>query len=293
MALPTFLGIGAMRSGTTWLNYQLQKHPNVFIAKKEIHFFDRYYERGMEWYQNFFPEIKQTSDFVNSGEISPNYLFDPKVPQRINEHIPHCRFVIILRNPINRAFSQYTRALRNDHYDGSFLDYLEDEKDAFAKGLYYKQLKRYFDLFPKENFLILIFERVMSHPEKALEQIAHFLDIDSKGFDYEDINERVNASYLPRFPRLYTAGVRTRRFLQSRNLDFLLSLIKLLRIHKFVNPASARASLPKITLGEREQLYEKYREEIELLEQLINIDLSIWKMTEKSGGKNDENASHY
>jgi len=185
MTLPNFLGIGAQRAGTTWLHAQLRSHPAIYLPtrRKELHFFDRYYDRGAAWYKSCFPPSMEDSPYRWFGEITPMYLFDPRVPARIKEHLPRCLFVVILRNPSDRAYSQYGHHVQNMGENRSFEDFLEQEEEVFARGLYCRQLKRYLALFPVDNFLVLIFEEVMKDPAEALSRIADFLDLDVEGFD--------------------------------------------------------------------------------------------------------------
>ena len=85
MTLPTFLGIGAMRAGTTWLHDLLASHPDVFVParRKEVNFFSFYYERGLSWYERFFPPESEAQNYRAIGEISPIYLYCDPCPERI------------------------------------------------------------------------------------------------------------------------------------------------------------------------------------------------------------------
>ena len=114
MTLPNFLVIGAQRGGTTLLHRVLDRHPEVYVPqrRKEVHFFDWYYDRGADWYAGFFP-CEQADEYRAVGEVTPDYLFDPHAPGRIRAVLPHCRFVASLRDPIQRAFSWYSFQLRS------------------------------------------------------------------------------------------------------------------------------------------------------------------------------------
>ena len=106
---PNFLVIGAQRSGTTWLDTALRAHPQVYLPerRKEIHYFDEHYSRGAEWYREFFSAAAARPGLKAIGEVTPRYLFDPLVPQRIAGDFPSMRLIAILRNPADRAYSQF------------------------------------------------------------------------------------------------------------------------------------------------------------------------------------------
>ncbi|OGF53203.1 MAG: hypothetical protein A2Z21_05580 [Candidatus Fraserbacteria bacterium RBG_16_55_9] len=278
-----------MRSGTTWLYGQLRTHPELYLPdKKEVHFFDRNYTRGLGWYEKFFPSPEEAGAFRGIGEITPRYICDPQVPHRIHEHLPRCRFIAILRNPVDRAYSHYTRALRAGNYAHGFQEYLDRRPDVFDRGLYSMQLERYLTYFPRENFLILIFERVMSNPERALQQAAEFLAVDPRGFDGHRMKRKMNASYPPRMSSLYTSARRTEQFLQSKNLKWLLKVLDNVKItkgaKKLFELVGSKVPLPRMDASIRAKLFARYEADIAALERLLGEDLSIWKGTfEKSG----------
>src|SRR5437763_1646364 len=113
--LPDFIILGAQRAGTTSLYEYIVDHPQVGAAsKKEVHFFDRHYTEGVNWYRAHFPPAVRRQRFENrtgkrflTGEASPYYLAHPMVPERIAAVAPDARFLILLRNPIDRALSHY------------------------------------------------------------------------------------------------------------------------------------------------------------------------------------------
>ncbi len=278
MTLPSFLGIGAQRSGTTWLYKILREHPNIYLSdRKELHFFDRYYDRGMSWYQSFFPKENQFGQHQCIGEITPAYLFEPRVPNLISQCIPNCKFIAILRNPVERTYSEYAHSVRNNNDKRTFVEYLEQNPDAFSRSLYSEQLKRYFNLFPKENFLIFSFDEIKSQPNKVLNKIAGFLDVSISGFLIEDIGEKVNASYRPKFARTYAFARGCHRWLMEQDLDLLISTAKKLGIRKELFGESG--SLPTLQPNLRLELMEKYEADISELEKLLEINLDMWRDT--------------
>src|SRR5687768_16419575 len=99
--LPDFVVIGAQKAGTTSLHYYLSEHPGILIGtRKEVHFFDRAYNRGTLWYRSSFP-IRGLIDAI-IGESTPNYIFHPCVPARMASLLPAARLIAVLRNPVER-----------------------------------------------------------------------------------------------------------------------------------------------------------------------------------------------
>jgi hypothetical protein len=209
--LPDFIIIGAQKCGTTTLYNILSDHPNILAAtKKEVHFFDGRFTKGMNWYRGHFP-LKLTRDRLSqslrqpvlTGEASPLYLFHPLAPERIKIVLPGVKMIVILRNPVDRAYSHYQRERRDGFESLSFEEALahEDERMAGeqekmltpginrsynfshysykARGLYADQLRLWFSLFPREQFLILRNEDLSANPEETFERVYQFLGIPS------------------------------------------------------------------------------------------------------------------
>jgi hypothetical protein len=187
--LPDFVIIGTQRGGTTSLYRYLTEHPDIGSAlRKEVHFFDRHYEKGMNWYLAHFP-VRGETPVV--GEASPNYLFHPSVPERARRVVPHAKFIALLRNPVDRAYSQYQMNVRKGIESLSFEDAIDKEPERLSssddpasptwrqysyvkRGLYVDQLKRWMTVFPREQFLIIKSEDFYKNPKRVLHQtLAH------------------------------------------------------------------------------------------------------------------------
>ncbi len=275
MTLPNFLGIGAQRSGTSWLTLQLKSHPKIYMSdRKEVHFFDRYYDRGLDWYQRFFPKDKQAAKYRWIGEITPNYMYMPEVPALIHTHLPDCKFIAILRNPADRVYSQYNMSILKKADKRTFKEYLEQKSDTFTRSLYCQQIKRYLQYFPLENFLILIFEETMKKPEQALNKIAEFLSIDVSGFQKNDINQKINYSARVRFARSYALALSCVDWLRKKELDWVFDITRAVGLRKEL---FAPSSIPEIDPSVRRELLLKYEADISDLEKLLGIDFSIWR----------------
>ena len=179
MTLPTFLGIGVPRAGTTWLNTLLSSHPDVYTPtlRDEINFFDRYYERGLSWYETLFPAPKHAERYEAIGEISPQYLECDECPERIFATLPESKLTVMLRHPVNRAYSQYGFFVQRRNYRGSFEDFLAARPRALERGFYSRYLKRYLRHFSRTQILALLFENAVVDTLKTKTVLADFLDM--------------------------------------------------------------------------------------------------------------------
>jgi hypothetical protein len=184
--LPNFLVIGVEKGGTTWLYMQLKHHPEIFLPEsKEIHFFNKYnsnlvkhdyFQLGIKWYTDFF---KQYQGQRAIGEVTPMYICDPEAPFRIQQTLPNVKLIVLLRNPVHRAYSHYWMAKQKNHTKFTFREVIQQKEPRFiGRGLYYKQLKVYYALFPPEQIMAIFYEEVFKDPEYWLVQICKFLGVD-------------------------------------------------------------------------------------------------------------------
>lgn len=203
--LPDFLIIGAQKSGTSSLHRWLAQHQNLQGAsRKEIHFFDGglepevdSYALGVEWYLTQLPKKRP---HCLTFESTPLYLFNPLAAQRIGQLLPNAKLIVLLRNPIERAISQYfhnNRPGRGRHGEMSLFEVLRNEEALLAeawktqnfkhpnfihgslkaRGRYAEQLRRYLGIFPQENILIIQSESLFQFPTEILNTVLDFLEL--------------------------------------------------------------------------------------------------------------------
>lgn len=202
-----FLGVGAQKSGTTTLYCILKQHPDIFMAKcKEIHFFDNdnNYSKGVSWYKN--THFNNTGEAKAIGEITPAYMFLDHIPQNILKDLGgNIKFIFMLRNPVDRSYSNYKMELGRGNEAESFSRAIELENERIVKsqgmkktygyiqrGFYARQIRNYLKYFPKENMIFIIFEEFIKDPSRLSKKIFDFLGVRS---DIEiDYNIKANAS---------------------------------------------------------------------------------------------------
>lgn len=189
-------------------------HPDVLQPKtKEIHYYDLDFHRGEPWYRAHFPLRKRMDTLreesrtaVLTGESSPYYFSHPQCPSKIKSHIPEARFIVLLRNPIERAYSHFQHNCRLGWETLSFEKALEAEEERICedrrlfkelhdhkghqfgkfsyreRGKYVESLKRWYALFPPNQFLIIESSRFFGAPEETLASVNTFLGL--KDFNY-------------------------------------------------------------------------------------------------------------
>jgi hypothetical protein len=201
--LPNFLVIGSQKAGTTSLYNILKEHPQVFMAeKKEVNFFflDSEFRKGIEHYQKFFSDISPGK--IACGEASPGYICHPLAPARIKEYLPNVKLILTVRNPIERAYSQYwdnRMTLSEPHEFAQTLDFaLNDTYEPgkpgyFSRGTYMQYIQRYLKLFSPDQLLVLLFDDLRQDPSKFYRMCFEFLGVDSD-FRPPDMDRAFNPS---------------------------------------------------------------------------------------------------
>jgi len=189
-ALPDAMIIGAMKSGTSSLHYYLTQHPQVIAPlRKEVHYFDLNFGRGEAWYRANFGRAGQGGVNIDS---SPYYLFHPQVPQRAHDLVPDAKLIVLLRDPVRRAYSHYWHERDKGREPLSFEDAIAAEPERIerdherlargeierseahqyfsylARGRYAEQLERWLRVYPREQLLVLRFEDLVQDPLPVL-----------------------------------------------------------------------------------------------------------------------------
>lgn len=263
---PTFLCLGAQKSGTTLLYELLKKIDDIYLPDvKEVHFFDRptIYANGISWYKKtFFTNPKHLKVL---GEITPSYIYLPDVPKKIFESLSRdMKFIVILRNPIDRAYSQYIMRYKRGEEQYSFNDALIMERSRIEstleykkkysyadRGFYSKQILEYLNYFNKEQFLFILFEDFTKNQDVWIENICDFLDVQKK-IKIENIvvhNSKLSFKEKIKFAKLNDNSIYN--VLTSKSYPAMNKKIKKL-------------------------LIEYYKNDILNLEKIIDKDLSSW-----------------
>ena len=276
MTLPTFLGVGVPRAGTTWLHALLASHPDVYVPvrRKEIRFFDRHYDQGLEWYEAFFRPDDGTASYRAIGEISPQYLYCDECPSRISATLPGVRLLLMLRHPVDRAYSTYGFTMQRANFRGSFAEFLESRPTVLERGFYSRYLKPYLERFERERILTLIFEDSVAEIETTRGKLADFLAIDPDAFPPESGGSRVNRSSAPALGAVSGFAVKTGRRLRRWGLEPAVDVARRLGVQRVLSKGTP---IPPLDEEARRELSAPYSAEFDELESLLGIDLGRWR----------------
>jgi hypothetical protein len=276
MPLPDFLGIGAPRAGTTWLNTLLASHPAVYTPtlRDEINFFDKYFDYGLGWYESLFPPPRDAKRYQVLGEITPRYLECDECPERIFQILPESKLIVILRHPIDRAYSQYGLYVQRRNFRGSFEEYLDEYPRALERGVYSRYLKRYLRYYERNRILALIFEETVTNVSETKKKLANFLEIAVDEFPPSAGVGKVNSSSIPKFQFLSGFVAKTGRQFRRWHLEPIVDFVMRTRILKILTKGEP---FPPLDKELKHRLSQAYRDEFNEVEECMQIDLSCWR----------------
>lgn len=308
MALPDFLVIGAPKAGTTALHAALARHPDLWLSTvKEPKFFltdgppptgggpgDAQTYREHVWRRSDYEALFSASPpGTLLGESTPFYLYDRNAQRRIRDLIPHARLIVTLRDPVERAHSNWTHLWSAGREPiGDFLRACAEEDRRVAAGWspfwhyarlgrYGEQLKHLFTLFPREQILTFRYRRLLNEPAQTLDEICAFLGV-RQGIITEVSRENVTAH-----PERSVAHATLSRVLRGaeavgRHLPRAAGNGVTANIERYLQ-RSARPRQP-LTWMERQALLPVLEDDIRLLGKLLGADFSDWLGPRESSG---------
>jgi hypothetical protein len=268
-----FIGIGAQKSGTSWVYACLYEHPEICAPIKEIHFFSRpRFEKGREWYESHF---KKCGNMQKKGEFSTSYLYSPDAPQRIKEYYPEVKLIAILRNPVTRAYSQYRNAIKAGEISETltFDEYQVQEESVIAQGRYAEQIERYTDHFSEQQMLVLVYEDIEKDPLAFMKHIYAFLGVDVS-FVPSMLNTSINVARTPK--RVFVERVmhHISEFLRKIGFDKFVWIIRKLGIPDFVRSLNTKKAKESTqSTYNREALKSLFRRDAEALTKYCGRDM--------------------
>lgn len=291
MILPNFLIVGVQKAGTTSIYNYLQEHPQVYMSRvKETNFLEKDWENlppdqqnkngilTLEKYAELFADVK---DEIAIGEASPNYLFHyESSAARIKQYLPKAKLIVVLRNPIERAYSDHLMHLRDAIGYRSLSEQIKHssyKSFILRKGFYYIPLKYYFEQFGQEQIRVFFYDDLCENPQNFMQEMYQYLG--------------VNDTFTPNTAR----KAQVAKIPKNKTLNNLLQRKNILRntaakIMKTVMAVEARQKLRDrlinlnsqakkalpLSTEERQQLIELYREDVLNLQDLLEKDLSLW-----------------
>jgi hypothetical protein len=305
MTMPNFFIVGAQKAGTTSLYHYLNQHPQVYMSPiKEPFFFDHEMDSKGEVVRREFTGHRQPPRFTNIeeysalfegvrgekaiGEATPLYIYAPGTPERIERCVPGAKAIALLRNPADRAYSAFLYAVRMGVEPlTDFAQALREEPFRLrnrwhyvfhyrSRGLYYQQLKRYYEVFGRERLGVWLYEDMREDPASVARSVFRFLEVDDTFAT--DTSSRYNPSGVPASGSARAAMRATdkavwglRKFLAPTS-----SILRLAFKMRRVVQSRVLTEPPPIDPELRAGLVEGYKEDILRLQELIGRDLSRW-----------------
>lgn len=298
MTLPTFIVIGAAKAGTTALYWYLAEHPQIFMSPlKETNYFaygvdesgellygdpdhHKFPVRTLAAYEELFDG---TDDEVAVGEASPIYIECPQAAGRIADALPDARIIVGIRNPVDRAYSDYQMYLRSR---GRKLDPAVDlEPDAawaqpdshwMRIGRYHEMLVRFFEVFPATQIHAYVFEDMRAHSLDVVQSVYGFLGVDP-GF-HPDLETPHNVGGVPArmgVEKLLT-NKRIRALVEPLIPDSAVNLARRLRTRNL-------QKAPRLPDDMRNLMTDAFRDDIGATQDLLRLDLGRWLETGRAG----------
>lgn len=274
---PHFIIIGAVKSATTWIQKQLQRHESVFLPDPEPHFFSLEFDKGPEFYRQFFAHRSPEATVI--GEKSADYLAHPLAADRIASMLPDIRLVLQLRDPVARAYSDYKMLYRRGTVKGPPEEYLLSPNNPQPRflldGLYGQHLGRWLAQFPDERILTFLYEDITTDPRATVERVSAHIGVrpifDEAAARRKENNSREKILPLPLRFALAPLKHIARPLRDKPLFEATRSLL------------ARELRYPPLSCELEQHLRDFYLRDIEVLETIIDRDLSAWKQCRLEG----------
>ncbi len=293
LSLPNFFVVGAQKAGTTSLYHYLSSHPDIYLpSQKETRFFvmDELYSKGIDFYKNEF--FSSVSDKKAVGEMDPNYMFFERALDRIGDNLDlaQVKFIFLLRNPVDRAFSHYLMICRRGMESLSCEDAIAQESSRIAnggyyekvhysyirRGFYFSQIERFLSRVDRSQMLFLLTEDLKYKPESCLKEIFSFLDI-SSNYMPTNISNTYHCAKVPinaSLQRRIVGGDSVEKKLLRMLIPYKPLREKLRTKLLACNQRSGKNI--KLSNETRRMLIDTYTSEVHKLEQFLGRNLDSW-----------------
>ncbi len=277
--LPNFLYIGPDKSGSTWMYQMLQQHAECYVPLvKDIYFFDRYYDRGLDWYASFFRDAP--ADVRAIGELSHDYLFSVDAAARIQRDLPRVKLFTSLRDPVERSFSQYLYMVRSGMTRGPFEEAVRRYPAIIDNSLYYKHLVRYMESFGPSRLAVFLFDELVADPRGFGRRMFDYLGLEA---DVElDFDRRVLPASRPRSARMARLAKEGANWTRRLGVPGLVGAVKSSTVARWLYTPYEADNKPSLSTDMRCRLVEIFRPDLERLETLVELDLGNWMRVEGS-----------
>lgn len=281
-----FIGIAAAKSGTTWIHTCLSEHPDICMSSPKEMTFYKPGQSGpnIEAYTTHFTHC---SNEAIRGEWTPFHMHSDEMVAFTKEHFPNTKFVAIFRNPVERYISSYYFHLKRGHQlYPTIEEKLEKELNAkdhesltdLTRGKYFKELSRYLDAFPDNQFHIMVYEDMRKNPEGEMRKLLQFLEVDDSFIPPSIHHKKPKRAIVQRNTTLHTLLYRIRNLLINTPIAPFLRTLGFSKVHETLRKANTKESDSPATASDvvRKKLRTYYEADIKQLEKYLDRDLSSW-----------------
>ena len=292
MTLPNTILIGVQKAGTSSIYNWISQHPEVYGPQeiKDLHYFslDKYFERGDSFLSSFYPNYNNEKIIMCGGV---NYIYFPFVAKRINTFNPDAKLILILRNPVKRAYSAYTYFYKLGVENRSFTDAISFEKNTqfediidqstftyLEHGKYYQQIQEYYNIFNPDQIKILLYEEVIKDHENAMRELFEFLEVSTSfQINPETINKTGSPLFRP-INKFLFGNTKLKSFVKKILFFDKLPVSKRIYLADLIKELNTKRNRGNtLSLDEYNKLNNYFTEDIKLLSSLLNRDLSsVW-----------------
>lgn len=272
--LPNFLYLGPDKSGSSWLFEVLRNHPDCFVpACKDVYYFDEHYDKGLDWYLDFFRDARPGVPAM--GELSHSYLFSMEAADRIRKDLPGVKLMASLRQPVERCYSHYLYLVSSGLVTSSFAETIDNRPGLTRSSYYAKSVEGYLERFGAERFKVLFFDDLKKDPRHYASQVYDFLGLSfNEAFDYD---KKVREARAAR--NVYLARLAKHGALMARKLGLvnLVGAVKHGLAARLLYRPLKKGEAPKMDPEVGKRLLERYIPDIEATEKLLGVNLDHWK----------------
>lgn len=273
MKLPNFLFVGADKCGSTWLSEVLRQHPRCFVPRaKDIYFFDRYYDRGLDWYARFFASAPD--DVIATGELSHDYLYSDVAAARIVRDLPGVRLIVFLRDPAERCFSEYLYLVRSGITRRPFWDAIHQFPDILDHSRYARHVRRYLDSFPADRVGVFFYEDLQADAQRFAARILEFLGLDLD--EAVDTARHPLAAARPRSVLLARLARESAQIARRHGFPGIVGRVKSSQLASALYISYQADERPRLDPADRASLLKVFSADVVALRELLRTDIPRW-----------------
>ena len=270
--LPNFVYIGPSKAGSTWLHEVLIRHPQIYMTEaKDLYFFDRYFDRGVDWYADRFRDVRPDHKVV--GEVCQEYLSSPEAPKRMRSCLPdELKLMVTVRDPVARAFSGYLYMRKHGMFEGSFREALETRPGMLNHSRYATLLSEYLQHFDRTAMHCAVFDDLVEDPRAFVGAV-----LDRLGVEPMELDESLLAARLPASRARYLPLARTVKrganWARQHNATTLIGHVKRSSLVQKTLYKPLADERPQLLDSDAQYIRERLHDEIVGVEELFGLRL--------------------